>query len=205
MEIEAKLLAQDAFEEITVGLTAAQSVAGLPVVGSALHHQVDRYFDTAGRALLQGGSSLRERRVDGTLLFTWKSRVSGVGSEGVLHRVEIEEPARGRELREWVSALVAAGRISLPGPTAELAPVLEIETRRRLLVLEGQAGDQLELCVDETEFRGLRGRAQELEIEVELVAGSPEAVARVATWLAARYPLVPAPSSKYERAMGQVG
>jgi inorganic triphosphatase YgiF len=63
----------------------------------------------------------------------------------------------------------------------------------------------VELALDRVTFEGPRGRAEELEIEGELVSGDESVLLELRDWLLAQGGLTASHASKYERALEFVG
>ncbi len=205
LEVEAKFMVSEAgvLEEIA-GL---EWVGPLPVISRRDIEQVDEYWDTPARGVAMQQGSLRVRRKGSEVLFTAKTPVE---RNGMRMREEVEEPAQDRALDAWVASLQQEGRYALRVNPAELAPVLTIRNRRRLLDLETPEGIRLELAVDQVQHRGPRGEGAEMEIEIELIGTEPTEVAlaalhSVSQWLAARFSLAPSTAGKYARALRAVG
>src|SRR5689334_4806082 len=103
-EIEAKFRIAD--PALAEELAALSAVGPLKVVERRTFEQVDEYYDTPGRELAAGNALLRLRAGEGERRFTLKA---GALQPGISRRTEIEEPAEGREIREWARIQQAAG------------------------------------------------------------------------------------------------
>ena len=178
-----------------------QAVGPFRVIGRRTVAQRDEYWDTPERSAAAAHVSVRLREVSGERLFTVKC---GAVVEGQARRVEIEEPAGEGELRGWLGALAAAGRVDLPFDPGRLEAVLEIRNRRSILELAAPDA-RAALCLDEVLFRGPRGETGDREAELELEAGGEARLAEAAAWLRDRFALEPARESKYQRALAAVG
>ncbi|MFN3650661.1 MAG: CYTH domain-containing protein [Armatimonadota bacterium] len=183
-------------------LAALARVGPYSVVGRREVEQSDTYYDTPSREAAAAGGSVRERRRDGGTLYTLKGCPS---SDDVPRRDEVEEPADGRELREWVREVLASGRVSLRLEPDSLERVLEIRNRRTLLDLETDAGDAAEMALDRLTYVGPRGEAREREVELELKSGDPARLREAGRWLETERGLARSRTGKYRRALETVG
>ena len=149
------------------------------------------YFDTPGHALRDGGFSLRVRRKGQTHIQTLKHRAGG----GLFERDEWESPVPGPELDlgllDGTPARVAVGE-------ATLAQVFEVSVERRIHIWTDGAA-RIEVSFDTG--RIVAGDREEpvAEMELELLAGPPEALFALARQLQTKASLTLSFESKAER------
>ncbi len=207
IETELKFLAPDAAS--LHRLLSATRIAGHPVLTVRSFDQTDTYWDSPSRGIAELGGSLRGRVVqgDGDLirLYTLKLKRVGVG------RIEIEEPAGEWSARDWYAQCVKRHDLrGLPSPDL-LETVVQVENRRTVLLLDGLGGRQIEVALDEVEFRGPYGESREWELELELVGGEPpsaddlDALNRAGAEAAKLANGISTDRSKYARALTAVG
>lgn len=199
-EIEAKLSVTD--PSCADAILSLEQVGRLRVAGRREVEIVDRYLDTPERDLAASSGSLRIRLLDGEELYTYKI---GELVDGFARRTEVEEPSGGRDLIGWLYWLVDSGRANMEHPPDSFEPVLEIRNRRRILDLADDAGTEVELALDRVRFVGPRGEHEDMEIELELLSGSEEALREAVDWLREQYALQPGRKGKYERGLALVG
>lgn len=161
------------------------ALPGEPAV-KALHAT---YFDTADHWLLRNGYGLRVRRSGDRRIQTLKSAADGDG---------------GRDEWEWPveadtpdPALIATTPAALPPGTA-LVPLFTVTSRRTVLMVE-EGGSSIELVIDKGEVRAGHRSEPLMELEIELVSGSPDALRTLAERLAAVATLTPSTVTKAER------
>lgn len=189
-EIELKLaLAPGAAERLVRHPLLADSAPDVSALANT-------YFDTPAGTLAAARMALRLRRVDGITLQTLKT--AGHGGGGLSTR------------NEWEWEVVDSA-LDLAG-LAELAPIQALEgdvlsqlvaqlrtdfTRRRYEVRCRQS--VVEVALDEGEIIAGEARAPIRELELELKAGSPDALWELAEALAGTAALRPSDSSKAAR------
>lgn len=148
--------------------------------GRAEHRKLETiYFDTADHALHEAAISLRMRREKRGWLQTVK--LGRTSSVGLSNRMELEAHVNADvpDLAAIPDKKVRQAVKKASGGGALLRPVFEtiIERTTRTLDVDGS---KVEVAIDEGEVRtGTRRRAIR-EIELELKAGSPEAILVVA-------------------------
>lgn len=155
------------------------------------------YFDTPALALRDGAFSLRVRRKGEAYIQTLKHRATG----GIFERDEWESEVPGPDLD---LALLAGTPAEAAIGEAPLGPVFTVEVERRVhLWVQGET--RIEVCFD----TGLivAGNRQEpvSELELELLAGTPQALFDLARDLNAKAALTLAFESKAERGYRLVG
>ena len=155
------------------------------------------YYDTAGNALRDGGFSLRVRRKEDTYTQTLKHRAAG----GLFERDEWETQLTGPDLD--LSALSGTPVIAAIGDAAP-APAFTVEVERRSHVwVRGKT--RVEVSFD----TGLvvAGDRQDAvaELELELLAGSPQVLFVLAHELQAKADLTLLFESKAERGYRLIG
>ncbi len=157
------------------------------------------YFDTANHALRALGAALRVRR-EGR---AWVQCFKGAGSyAGGLHR------------RDEYEALVEKGeldasKLPVDGPWGELLrrkldhgelePLFVTDMNRRRMIVHGENGAEIEVALDQGAVRCGRKRRPLCELELELRAGDPVEMFRLARSLLDRVPLRVEPLNKAEQ------
>jgi triphosphatase len=133
------------------------------------------YFDTADHALHEAGISLRMRREKTGWLQTVK--LGRTGSDGLSNRMELEAhvDADAPDLAAIPNKKVRQAVKKASGDGALLRPVFETSIERTTRTLDVD-GSKVELAIDEGEVRAGTRRGAIREIELELKAGSPEAI-----------------------------
>lgn len=149
------------------------------------------YFDTASHALRDGGFSLRVRRKGDTYIQTLKHRAGG----GLFERDEWEVEVPGPELN--LAALTGTPAEAAIAEAA-LAPAFTVEVERRTHIWTN-GSTRIEVVFDTGQI--LAGDRQDAicEMELELLAGAPEALFQLAGELQAKAALTLAFESKAER------
>jgi inorganic triphosphatase YgiF len=177
-------------------IEALQADAFPPEKGSVSQlHAI--YYDTPGHSLRDGGFSLRVRRRNGGHTQTLKHRAAG----GLFERQEWEHPVPGPDLDLDVLAETPA-KVAV-GDNA-LTPVFTVEVERRTHVwVRGRT--RVEVSFD----TGLvvAGDRQDAiaELELELLAGSPQVLFTLARELQAKADLTVLFESKAERGYRLIG
>lgn len=198
--------------DVAVGdrLLAAEELAGLAALGpaSTVGHE-DHYLDTADGALARAGWALRLRtggEADGVVTLKSLRRLEPApdaegGAAGALHeRDEVEAPGIGPDPEAWPpsDARELVRTIAAGAPLEELVTIRQTRGRRNY----GHDGSRVELSVDDvTVIAGEREVERFAELEVELRAGDPVALGQLAVLLSEIEELVPAETSKLERAL----
>lgn len=162
-----------------------------PVENGALAQLHAVYFDTPIHDLRDGGFSLRVRRKGDTYIQTLKHR----GGGGLFERDEWESEVPGAELD--LHSLAGAPVCAVIGD-ARMAPAFTVDVDRRTHVwTQGEA--RVEVVFDNGLI--LAGERQEAiaEMELELLAGSPEALFELARLLQSKANLTLAFESKAQR------
>lgn len=156
------------------------------------------YFDSDDFVLKNRAIALRVRRSGRQ----WIQTVKGGGSvrAGLHQRDEWEAPvAHGTP---DFTKITDPGLIALFSDEAlrqHLHPVFVTEFNRTIWLLETEAGDQVEMALDQGEIRADQGSAPICEVELELKAGNPAALYELALALQEAAPLCPENASKAER------
>jgi triphosphatase len=155
------------------------------------------YFDTSRHALRDAGFSLRVRRKGETHIQTLKHRAGG----GLFERNEWETPVAGPELD-------LAALSETPGPDAAgdepLAPAFVVEVERRVHIWS-EGDTRIEVSFD-TGLISAAGRSEPVgELELELLAGRPQALFDLARRLLERADLTLLLESKAERGYRLIG
>lgn len=170
------------------GLPGHPAMAGPPRISDL----TSVYFDTPDHRLHEAGVSLRVRRADGGFVQTIKWR----GSSGLFEREELEIEVAGEHPEPEVFAQTPVARLLEGG--AEVAEVCATRVRRATrLWRDGES--LIEISLDEGEAVAGEAREPIIELELELKAGAPEALFRLARSLGEAAPLRLAFESKGER------
>jgi CHAD domain-containing protein len=186
-------------------LIAADDLAGFAALAPAatVQHE-DRYVDTADGRLAAAGYAGRLRSTGAGMAFTLKSLRSGADGGALHRREELEGPAlAGVPPDEWPDSAARTAVLDLLGeaPIADLVTVRQTRLKRTY----GRAGTVVELSVDDVEIvAGERVLDRFAELELELLEGNEAALEPLADLLAEVEELVPAESSKLERALEAV-
>jgi CHAD domain-containing protein len=186
-------------------LLAAEELAGFtPVTDAETVVHEDRYVDTAGGALAAAGYAGRFRSKGEDTIITLKG-LRRLDDGGAAHRrEELEGPADlSSPAGAWPESAARDAVVALVGDAAlaELVRVRQVR-RKRDYVAEGTT---VELSVDDVEVV-MDDRVIErfAELEVELREGDEAAMQPLVDLLAEVEELVPAETSKLERAMEAV-
>ncbi|WP_337188295.1 CHAD domain-containing protein [Phenylobacterium sp.] len=155
------------------------------------------YFDTPGHALRDQGFSLRVRRKGETFTQTLKHRDGGA----LFQRDEWETRVGGADLDLDVLAGTPAAAAIAGAP---LAPAFTVEVERRIHVWSSDAA-QIEVSLDTGAVVAGERRDPIAELELELLAGPPQALFDLARQLMDVAPLILAFESKAERGYRLVG
>jgi len=211
IELEWQLDAQD-LRPVLRWIEAASANGAAPVeigAGRTATH-VDTYLDTRDRSLDRAGYSLRIRRAGRRApVATVKSLDRGAADPtGPLVRLELEEAVDGLEPATLSRA---------PGPVGEriralvgrraLAPLFDVQTRRRVFPLTAAGKPSGELVLDDTAFREPGGRilSRLRRVELEAEPESRAAVEPLVESLRSACGLQPALLSKYESGLAASG
>lgn len=160
------------------------------------HSLVTRYFDTADGVLSAQGIALRLRKSGRCWVQTLKTE--GERQGGLSQRIEHEMAVSGACL-DW-SRFPAAARAWVPEAVrAQLLPVFETHFTRTAWQLGGAGGARIEVALDVGEIRAGKRRQPICEIELELKAGTPEALFALAYDWALTLDCLPLDTSKAER------
>jgi inorganic triphosphatase YgiF len=164
----------------------------------------DRYIDTAHGALREAGFVARIRVGDGPPRLTVKS-IARRGAGAVHRRLELEgEAGSGDDPRDWPASAARARVLAAVGDGA-LIPLVTIRQRRLQREL-GIVASVIEVSLDEVEVAAPGGRIDVwVELEAELRTGSDADLAALGRFLLRRSDVVPATSSKLDRAMAAIG
>ncbi|MEC9482561.1 MAG: CYTH domain-containing protein [Halomonas sp.] len=186
--------------KLALGSGGAQELLTLPIIGAQTaqrFHLGNTYFDTPAGDLEKARMALRIRRTPGRILQTLKT--AGHGSGGLSSRGEWEwdigDDALDLDGLAALPPMQAMGRDVL----ASLEPRFATDFERHAWLLEEDDGTRIEVALDQGETRAGQRRTAIDELELELKAGSAEALWRLATRLAEEIPLRPANASKAAR------
>ncbi|MDB5769528.1 MAG: Adenylate cyclase, partial [Collimonas fungivorans] len=161
------------------------------------------YFDTPELYLQQNHTALRVRKVGTRWVQTCKS--GGQAAAGLHQRPEWESDISGaapdlqalRGLLEPGSAVAAL--LSAPDLANRLLPIFTTQFKRTIWLLRSQAGDEVELALDQGEILHGDKSIAISEIELELKSGAAASLFELALALQQTLPLRAANASKAER------
>jgi CHAD domain-containing protein len=193
--------------DVTAGdrLLAADDLAGFSALGpAATVDNEDRYVDTAGRSLAAAGYAGRLRTSGTGTVITLKG-LRRQDSGGATHRrEELEGPAdleSGASAWPQSDARDAVLEIAGDSPLGELVRIRQVRRKRNY----GRDGAVVELSVDSVEVvQGEEVIERFAEVELELREGDESALEPLGDLLAEIEELVPAETSKLERALEAV-
>jgi CHAD domain-containing protein len=200
MEVELKFRMTDA--ATGERLIAADEIGGFSALGPIETAKIeDRYVDTADGALATAGYAGRLRTGEAGTLITLKG-LRRHGPDGAVHRrEELEGPAaEGAAAATWPESAArdAVVRIAGDAPLGEIALIRQ--TRRKRLYGRDEA--VVEVSVDDVAVVAHGAVVERFaELELELKAGDEAALEPLADLLSEIEELVPAQTSKLERAL----
>ena len=184
---------------------AADALAGFAAVGGAhLVQHDDRYVDTPDGALARGGFSARLRSTGSGLVIGLKSLRATSTQRGEQRREDLEGPADpALPPSDWPSSAARSLIMELAGD-APLVEVVTVRQSRRKRKYQ-QDTTLLEVSLDEVDVV-VRGQVVDRfeELEIEVVDGDDDLLGDLNGLLAETRGLVPAESSKMERALQAV-
>lgn len=195
----------DAMDEIELKLQLTEDAAGAIEAAGILPGQPEQvaqhaiYLDTPDRILAGSGLSLRIRKAKGRLIQTVKQ--ADAGAAGVFARPEWEMPVTDE--RPVLDDSTPVARV-LGRHAARLAPVFTVSITRRIWMLD-EGGARIEAVIDRGEIAAADRRSPVCECELELKAGSPDALFAVARRLNNVAPVKLGVLSKSERGYRLVG
>jgi CHAD domain-containing protein len=203
MEVELKYRMTDA--ATGERLLAADELAGLGALGPvATVHTEDRYLDTPDAALAAAGYAGRLRSTEAGTVITLKG-LRRQDEGGAAHRrEELEGPADpSQPTASWPESGARDTVLEIIGdrPLVELAVLRQVRRKR----LYGRDDAAVELSVDDVEvYAGDHVIERFAELEAELREGSEAVLEPLAELLSEIEELVPAETSKLERALDAV-
>jgi len=203
MEVELKFRMTDA--ATGERLIAGDELDGFSALGPAETAKVeDRYVDTPDGALTAAGYAARLRTIGDATVITLKG-LRRVDDGGVIHRrEELEGPAvEGESAASWPESDARDAVVRLAGdqPLAEIARIRQ--TRRKRLY--GRDGAVVEVSVDDVSVLADGSVVERFaELELELREGDEASLEPLVDLLKDIEELVPAQTSKLERALAAV-
>ncbi len=203
MEVELKFRMTDA--ATGERLLASDELDGFRAVGLAETSRVeDRYVDTPDGVLAGAGYAARLRTTDGGTVITLKG-LRRIDDGGVVHRREELEgrAVEGEPAASWPESAARELVLRLAGdrPLAEIARIRQ--TRRKRLY--GRDDTLVEVSVDDVAVLADDNVVERFaELELELRAGAEAALEPLVDLLSEIEELVPAQTSKLERALAAV-
>jgi CHAD domain-containing protein len=186
-------------------LIAGDELAGFRALGPVETVQVeDGYLDTVDGTLTAAGYAARLRSGDGSAMITLKS-LRRLDDGGVIHRrAELEGPATaGQPAASWPASSARDLIVRIVGdePLVEIARIRQTRRKRRY----GREAAIVEMSVDDVSVvAGGEVVERFAELELELQAGEEAALEPLVELLSEIEELVPAQSSKLERALAAV-
>lgn len=174
-------------------LAAHPILAAVPMVKLQL---LNAYYDTPDLALFKEQVAVRQRRKGWQWLLTVKG--ADLSSGGLAQRREWEVPTEaGRFCFDHIDD--KALRLKLESLAPHLEPIFRTDFTRKVWLLEPDANTRIEVALDRGEVQGRQSREAISELELELLAGEPVALYRLAMQLTDGIALHPEPRSKAER------
>ena len=182
-------------------LAAVPALARVAPVRQQLHNQ---YFDTPAQDLRARRAALRLRRVQGAgqgeqwlqTLKTADAELSALSQRG-----EWETPVPGPALQPKALRAAPPWRRLDPEGTllAALQPCFATDFERTSWTLRQRGGVVIEVALDQGHIHAGEGSAPIAELELELLAGPPEALFRLAAQIARHVAVLPLSASKAQR------
>jgi inorganic triphosphatase YgiF len=193
-EIELKLAYDPAAAERLLGSPLLKDAKPAPEAGGPLHAI---YFDTKDGSLRKAGLSVRVRRQGERWIQTIKAEAAGRGL--VLDRSEWETTVEGPELDFAAAKGTALGDLLKEKDLKRrIKPAFEVRTDRQAFLIE-RNGAAVEAVVDRATIEA-RDRSETFgEVELELKAGEPPALFKLALDLVDAAPLRLSLATKAER------
>jgi CHAD domain-containing protein len=183
----------------------ADELAGFHPISPVRSTQLeDRYLDTADGALARAGFAARLRQTAKGTTVSVKSMARRDGDGATHRREELEGPAdRTAGPRDWPHSDARSLILEQCGdaPLVELVTIRQLRRKRKL-----QSDDTIvEVSLDEVDAVA-RSRVVErfVELEIELVNGEEEALARIEHVVASDPALTPSTGSKLESALAAI-
>ncbi len=155
------------------------------------------YFDTLDHALRRARTSLRVRRVGGQWIQTVKIRNTLVG--GLSQALEIEAPVDHPVPEPKLAGKKAYALIKAAVKKKPLKPVFETVVRRTTRILADEDGNEIEVAIDAGEIRLADDSLPLTELELELKAGTVDALYDVAKQVLNGHPFRFSEHNKAER------
>jgi CHAD domain-containing protein/adenylate cyclase class IV len=186
-------------------LIAGDELDGFTALDAAETARIeDRYVDTADGALAAAGYAGRLRSGDGATVITLKG-LRRADNGGVVHRrEELEGPAiEGEAAASWPESAARDAVVRLAGEQqlAEIALIRQTRRKRRY----GRDGAVVEVSVDDVSVVADGAVVERFaELELELKEGDEAALEPLVDLLNEIEELVPAQTSKLERALAAV-
>ncbi len=157
---------------------------------------LNAYYDTPDLALFKERVAVRQRRKGWQWLLTVKG--ADISAGGLAQRREWEVPTEaGRFCFDHIDD--KALRLKLVSLTPRLEPIFRTDFTRRVWLLEPDAETRIEVALDRGEVQSRQNSEPICELELELLAGQPVALYRLAMQLTEHIALHPEPASKAER------
>jgi triphosphatase len=164
----------------------------------------DRYVDTADGALARAGFAVRLRQSGGETIVSVKALAHAEGSNGAMHREELEGPAdRVAPPADWPASDARSLVVEHAGdaPLVERVTIRQLRRKRQLR----SAATRVELSLDEVDVVE-RGRVVErfVELEAELTKGDESELAALGAAIESESGLQRARTSKLEAALAAI-
>ncbi len=189
-------------QDVARQLAAIPCLAAAPATEQRLR---SLYFDTPARDLRQARAALRLRSVrEGAARARWVQTLKTAApatTGGLSQRGEWEARVRGPHIDPIALQATPWPALDADGQwLPRLAPCFETESLRTLRQVTAADGSRIEVALDVGRVRTGGGRAEQLiELELELLEGTPDALFALAADIAAELAVLPAPVSKAER------
>lgn len=211
-ELEGKFSCRQEDLEHLLGL---ESIGEFQLTERNERTQTDLYYDTDSLSLRDQSCSLRMRSVGDNHKATFKGPRQAVESaeeeSHLVARLEIEvavEPAPddASAFLERIDLEPVSRARTMVGNDSRLNPIARLVTHRKMFHYEREAGEIVELSLDDVQAEDLRNnrRTHIVEVELEVIEGTAETLVSAADSLRAAVPtLRPSVDSKLARTLGQ--
>lgn len=183
----------------------ARRLARVPVLArrqASTQHLHNIYYDTPEQALRQQRAALRLRRVGSEARPRWLQtlKTGAEGDSALSRRGEWEVPVPGAALRRRALKETPWPRLDPDGAIfPALAPCFVTSFQRTSWTVRRRNGSVVEVALDIGHIEAGDRRSDICELELELLAGPPQALFDVAQLIARDIAVLPASQSKAER------
>ena len=183
----------------------AKRLARIPVLARRKAQQLRLhtvYYDTPEQVLRQQRVALRLRRVGSEARPRWLQtlKIGGADDSALSQRGEWEVPVPGAALKRSVLKDTPWSRLDPDGTVFRaLAPCFATTFHRTSWTVRRRDGSMVEVSLDIGHIEAGEQRSAICELELELLAGPPQALFDIAELIARHIAVLPATQSKAER------